>query len=89
MPERGSRTETVRPGRPIRVGSVVLLPIERVVLRADRGARRLWVSAVKEPAAIVVRDGGGTWAVDAGATAVSLEELRERIPGLDALMTPA
>lgn len=89
MPERTSRTETVRPGRPIRVGSVVLLPIERVVLHADRGARRLWVSAAKEPAAIVVRDAGGTWAVGAGANAISLDELRERIPELDALMTPA
>lgn len=88
MPERTSRTETVRPGRPIRVGSVVLLPIERVVLHADRGARHLWVSAVQEPAAIVVRDGGGTWAVDAGAGAISVEELRERIPGLDALLAP-
>ena len=87
MAERTGRTETLRAGRPIRLGAVVLLPIERVVLHSVRDARRLWVSAAKEPMALVVREAGGTWAVGADATAIPLGELRERIPGLDALLT--
>jgi hypothetical protein len=37
-----------------------------------------------EPYALVVRDGSGELrALDLGDTAVSLEELREKVPGLD------
>lgn len=89
MPERTSHTETVRAGRLVRIGSVRLLPIERVVVHSVRGSRRAWISAAKEPAAVVVRDAGGTWAVGADAAAISLDELRERVPGLDALLAPA
>jgi hypothetical protein len=84
MPERARHADTVRAGTPLRVGSVVLLPIERDVVHAGAGARGAWFTAGKEPYALVVRDGGGDVRVlDVGATPVSLEELRERIPGLD------
>jgi len=86
MPERTSHTETVRAGTPLRVGSVTLLPIERVVVHSDIGALGAWFTAVKEPYALVVRDAGGIRALDVGATAVSLEALREGIPGLDAML---
>ena len=86
MPERTSRTETVRAGAPIHVGPVTLLPIERVVVHSVADARRVWVTAAKEPAALVVRDATGTWAIGADAMPVSLQELRERVPGLDGLL---
>jgi hypothetical protein len=86
MPERTSHTETVRAGTPLRIGIVTVLPIERAVVRSDRSALRAWFSAAVEPYALIVRDAGGIRAVDADATPISLEELREKIPGLDALM---
>ncbi len=86
MPERTGHTETVRAGTPVSVGSVTLLPIERVVVRSDRGAQRVWFFVAKEPYALIVRDAGGIRAMGADAAAISLEKLREKIRGLDALL---
>lgn len=83
MLERTHHTETVRAGTPVTHGAVMLLPIERVVLHSGRGNTRLWFSAIKEPYALIVRDAGGLWAIDTDAAAVSLEALRESVPGLD------
>jgi len=89
MPERTSHTETVRAGTPLCIGTVTVLPIERAVVRSDRGALRAWFSAAVEPYALIVRDADGIRAVDAEATPISLEELRQKIPGLDALLASA
>ncbi len=84
MPEHAGRIETVRAGMPVRVGDVTLLPIERVVVRSARAAHGVWVSAAVEPYALVVRDAGGVRVVEIDGTVISLEQLRERIPELDA-----
>ena len=86
MPERARRIETVRAGIPLRVGGVTLLTIERVVVRSSRMARGAWVTAAVEPQAVVVRDAAGVRLVALDGVAISLEQLRERIPGLDALL---
>ena len=87
MLERTRPTETVRAGTPVTRGTVMLLPIERVVLHSGRGKTRVWFSATKEPYALIVRDAGGLWAIDTDAAAVSLEALRQRVPGLDTVLT--
>ncbi len=81
MPEPG--IETLRAGRPLRVGDVTLLAIERAVLRSGRGALGMWVTAALEPYALVVRDAGGVRVLEIGGAAVPLEQLRGRIPELD------
>jgi hypothetical protein len=86
MFERTRHTETVRAGTPVTRGAVLLLPIERVVLHSGRGNTRVWFSAIKEPYALIVRDAGGLWAIDTDAAAVSLEALRESVPGLDTVL---
>ena len=90
MFERTRHTETVRAGTPVTRGAVLLLPIERVVLHSgwgdDRGSTRVWFSVIKEPYALIVRDAGGLWAIDTDAAAVSLEALRESVPGLDTVL---
>lgn len=86
MLECTSHTETVRAGTPVTHGAVMLLPIERVVLHSGRGNTRVWFSVIKEPYALVVRDAGGLWAIDTDAAAVSLDGLRERVPGLDTVL---
>jgi len=86
MLERTGHTETVRAGTPVTQGTVILLPIERVVLHSGRGNTRVWFSAIKEPYALIVRDAGGLWAIDTDAAAVPLEALRQRVPGLDTVL---
>ncbi len=88
MPERTGRMDALRAAMPLRVGSSTLLPIERVAVHSGRGAWGAWVSAVVEPYALIVRDSGGIRVIDIDGIAVSLEDLRERIPGLDALLAP-
>jgi len=44
MPERETRTETLRAGTPFAIGAVILLPIERVVLHTKQGNTGMWVS---------------------------------------------
>ena len=86
MPERARPMGTLRAGTPMRVGSTTLLTIERVVVHSDVGSLGAWFTAGKEPYALVVRDAGGIRALAIGATAVSLEALREEIAGLDAVL---
>lgn len=45
-------------------------------------ARRRCAPAAKEPCALIVRDAGGMWAIDRDAVRVTLEALREQVPGL-------
>jgi hypothetical protein len=86
MPERRTHTDTLRAGAPLTVGAVSLLPIERVVLYTETWPAHVWVSAAKAPYALIVRDAGGLRVVTTGTGTVTLEQLRESIPGLDALL---
>ena len=87
MSERSAPADTLFAGAPLRLGSVTVLPIERIVRRSDRGDRGAWFTAIKEPYAVIVREADGTRAFAAGADAVSLEELRALVPELDALLS--
>lgn len=86
MAKHCTRSEVVRAGMPIRVESVTVLPIERVVLDLNQSSGGAWFMAHKEPYAVIVRDALGTRAVNGDAMAVSLEELSRMVPGLDALL---
>lgn len=86
MPERIFRTGALRAGMTVTLGSVILLPIERVVLRSDRGNTGAWISASMEPYALIVRDAGGIRSINIDAAAGSFEELRVGVPGLDAVL---
>ncbi|MBE0690115.1 MAG: hypothetical protein IH587_08350 [Anaerolineae bacterium] len=55
----------------------------------DIGEMGLWFSFEKEPYALVVRDASGARAVNVAAVAVSIEELRAKIPGFDDLLASA
>ena len=87
MPERNTHnSETLQAGVPVTVGALVLVPIERVVRHVDSGELGLWFSFEKEPYALVVRDANGTRAINVEDVAVSIEELRAKIPGFDDLL---
>lgn len=89
MPDSRRHSETLQAGAPVTVGALFLVPIERVVTHVDIGEMGLWFSFEKEPYALVVRDANGTRAVNVEAVAVSIEELRAKIPGFDDLLASA
>ena len=84
--EHARHTEVLRAAAPLALGRLTLLPIERVVQRSHRGDASGWLWAFKEPCALVVRDAAGLRVVGIGAAPVSLEALREQVPGLDAAL---
>ena len=86
MPELHACGEHWRAGTPVRLGDVSLLPIERTVTCVRTASRGGWLSAVREPCALVVRDARGMHAFDANGSACPLQDLRERVPGIDALL---
>ncbi len=88
MAERTRRAETVRAARPLRIGDVILLAIERVAVRSGRSGPGVWATADLDPHAIVVRDAAGVRAVALDGTPLPLGPLRETIPGLDDLLAP-
>jgi hypothetical protein len=89
MPECNTRTEILQATTSLTVGSVTLLPIERVVRQFASGDAHGWFLLAKEPHALVVRDAGGIRVVDTSAMPVSLDQLREKVPGLDAALACA
>lgn len=86
MPEKSRYDEVFRAGAPVAVGPVSLLPIVRIVLSAERNAGLAWITALKEPHAVIVRDAHGLHAFDSLAAPVSLDALREKVPELDAAL---
>lgn len=89
MSERAILDERLRAGAPFTVGGVTLLPVERIVIHAQPGRTGLWLSAAKEPHALVVRDTDGIRALATGSVRVSLEQLRQTIGNLDDLLASA
>lgn len=85
MSEKSTSTETLRAGTPFHVGGVSLVPIEHVAPQSETGIVGAWFSVAKHPYALIVRDDAGIRTIDIDV-AVSLGELRERIPDLDALL---
>ena len=89
MSEKSTFTETLRAGSPVHVGGVTLVPIEHVALRSEEmGIVGAWFSVTKQPYALIVRDAAGIRTVNIEVP-TSLDELRKRIPELDALLATA
>ena len=79
------RTVILQAGTPLTVGTVTLVPIERVVLDHAQGRWHVGWSMVKEPYALLVRDAYGVRAISAAGAPIPVEVLREQVPGLDAV----
>jgi hypothetical protein len=75
-----------RAARVLRLGDVLLLPVERMQVRRGMPGGPVWMSASLVPAAVVVREGGAVRALDAEGRPMSIEEIRRRVPDLDALL---
>lgn len=86
MADSDTNAATLEVGRPLTVGAVTLLPIERTVVRAGGQDAHTWLFASKDLYAIVLSDAAGTRAVDADAAEIPLEQLLEKVPQLDAAL---
>ena len=86
MPEPDVRREHWRAGAAVRLGTASLLPVERTVTCVRDVPHGAWIATVHEPCALVVRDALGLRVLDAGGGAHSLQDLRERVPGIEPLL---
>ena len=79
--------EALRAGKPLSVGDVTLVPIARAGIRSDMGDAGYWISAFKEPFAVVVCDAGGVRALAADSSELALDALMEKTPNLGAILS--
>ena len=71
---------------PLKLGAVTLLPIEGVLLHMHIGRGGGWITASKEPLAIIVGDAARRQAFATDGSEMPLDALRERVPDLDAVL---
>lgn len=80
--------DELRAGTPVITGEVTLVPIERCVIQSEREDIGCWMSALKEPFAIIVCDATRLRAFDMQATAVTVESLIEEVADLGETLAP-
>lgn len=86
MPEPTVHRLKLHAGEPLKVGGITLMTIERTAMNTSGGNTHVWLSASKEPIALVMRDVNGIHIVPIDAT-LSASEIRRQIPGLDHLIS--
>ena len=72
----------IRVGRPVIVGEVTIVPLERVSVYHDSGEDRLSVYISKEPVGIMISSPQGKWAVDMCGRQMPRETYIQEIRGL-------
>jgi len=78
--------EALRAGKPLMFGDVTLVPVARAAIRSDSGEGGYWLSAFKEPYAVIVRDAGGVRAFAVDSSEIALDALIEEVPNLGAIL---
>jgi hypothetical protein len=73
-------------GAIVRVGSLRLLPLERVVVVGAGDEAAAWIVARRDPWALVIQDAAGTRALAPDGRPIPLEAARRRVPGLDGML---
>ena len=74
----------LRAGKPYTIGTVTLVPIERIYIHSDRGKLGYRLTGFKEPHAVVICDAKGIRAFNPNAEKISLDLLIQVIPNLKA-----
>jgi len=68
------------------IGGVALVPVERTNVLSGRGAAGCWMSAFKEPFAVLVYDAKGVRALAMDSSELALEALIAETPDLAAVL---
>ena len=74
----------LRAGEPYTIGTVTLVPIERIYIHCDRGKMGYRLTGFKEPHAVVICDTKGIHAFNTEAEEISLDLLIQVVPNLKA-----
>lgn len=74
--------ETLHTTRPLTIGDITIIPIERSVLQSDKGHLGCWLNGYKEIYTVVVCDNNGVPIQNAGPADIEIDELLQRIPDL-------
>lgn len=78
--------ETLHVTRPVTIGEVTLIPIERTELQSGKGYAGFWLNGVKEIYTLVVCDKKGIHTQNAGPADIKLDELLQKIPALKQIL---
>lgn len=78
--------EALRAARPLTIGDVTLIAIERTGIQSDMGNAGVWLSGFKQAYAIVVCDASGIRALDADSIEIELDVLMQKTPDLGSLL---
>jgi hypothetical protein len=73
-------------GKPMVVGEVTIVPIERCYMQFVPGDIGCWLYGLKEPFAIIIFDATGVRAYDKAAIEISVSSLIQKIPELSAVL---
>ena len=77
-----------RAGQPVTVGSVRLIPLEKLRIRCGSRDGALFTYASKEPVGLVICSGHDSRAVNIEGEPVPLETWLQEVPELQRLVTP-
>ena len=79
--------ETLQATKPVNIGDVTLVPIERSGFHSNTDDAGCWICAHKEIYAIVVCDANGIRALDTDSAEIELDTLIQQTPNLDSLLS--
>ena len=78
--------DELRAGKPMVVGEITLIPIERCYIHSIPGDKGGWLYGLKEPFAIITCDATGIRAYDTASIEISVASLIQKIPDLSAVL---
>ena len=78
--------ETLRAARPLSVGNVTLIAIERTGIHSAMDDEGYWLSGFKQAYAIVICDASGVHALDANLAEIKVEGLMQEVSNLGNLL---
>jgi hypothetical protein len=79
--------DALRAARPLTIGDITIIAIERFGIQSDRGDAGFWLSGFKEVYAVVVCDTSGIRVLDTASADIELDELVQQIPELGPLLS--
>lgn len=79
--------EALRVTKPLTIGDVTLIAIERFEIHSDMSVAGYWLSGFKEAYAVVVCDASGIRALDVDSAEIELDVLVQKISNLGSLIS--
>lgn len=72
----------LRLGTPRKIAEVMIIPVERINISANKMQKGIWLYGSKEIAALVIHTPCNLWAFDTDGQELSVEKLTYEVPNL-------